>query len=270
MVDPLVSIVIPAYNAELTIYDCLKSLLEQTYSNFEIIVIDDGSDDSTWNICNVFESRHTNVHVYKQKNSGIASALNYGISKAKGKYIARMDADDISLPERIEIQVRYLEQNCDVSLVSTSYIKFISGLSLETVRHPEENLVICLLLSYCSPICHPAAMLRSDVFRENKYNESIAAEDHEFWCRISIKHKLSNIDQPLLMYRISDGSLSKNKLMLIRKSTVCFGMMHFMRNFKKISEIKFKDLAQLKSKYKNISWGPAWILLFIAKLLSWR
>lgn len=270
MTNPLVSIVIPAYNAELTISDCLNSLLAQTYSNFEIIVIDDGSDDSTWNICNVFKSRHTNIYVYKQRNSGIASALNYGISKAKGKYIARMDADDISLPRRIEIQVRYLEDNSDVSLVSTNYTKFIGDRTFETVRHPKDSSVICLLLSYCSPICHPAVMARSEVLYKNPYHESIAAEDHELWCRISVNNKLHNIDLPLLMYRISEKSLSKTKLTKIRRSTIYFGVLHFFRNLKEIKRIKFSEWARLKSEYTDINWIPALVCLCLAKLTSWR
>ncbi|WP_244834814.1 glycosyltransferase family 2 protein [Clostridium sp. BJN0001] len=106
-----VSVIMPVFNAEKYLEESIKSVLNQTYKNFEFIIINDGSTDSSLSIINKFKSMDNRIRVIDQKNNGIVYSLNKGISTAKGKYIARMDADDISLPNRIKNQVKYMETN---------------------------------------------------------------------------------------------------------------------------------------------------------------
>src|SRR3989344_8117032 len=130
--SPLVSVVMPVYNAQLYLSLAVKSILAQTYKNFEFIIVDDASTDSTPKILNDFNKIDKRIILLKDKtNLGVTKSLNIGVSKAKGKYIIRMDADDWSYPERFELQVELMEKNPSV-IVSGSYIKVCNS-KLETI-----------------------------------------------------------------------------------------------------------------------------------------
>ena len=118
MSNPLVSVIMPAYNAEKWIAEAIDSILNQTYDNIELIVWDDGSTDGTWGILKEYSSSNTRIYG-TPKNSGVTYALNRLIEKSKGKYIARMDADDIAMPDRIEKQVKYLQNGLSVDVVGS-------------------------------------------------------------------------------------------------------------------------------------------------------
>lgn len=266
---PLVSVVIPAYNAVTHIETSIRSVYEQTYDNIEIIVIDDGSTDGTNAVVERLKSEMPNLFCYRKENGGISAALNVGIQKSRGEYIARMDADDISFPHRIAEQVKFLELNFDIDIVSSSYIAFdeVSGVR-KLINHPSDPNIIRLLLCYCSPVCHPAVIARSAVYRRFQYDSAVAAEDHKLWCEMSICQNISNINQPLLMYRMAASSLSKRNLGIIRWQTIRNGYLFFLKSYNRIKEIKLNEIRHQAKLYSNIRWFPAYFYWIVSRLLN--
>jgi glycosyltransferase involved in cell wall biosynthesis len=270
-VEPLVSIIIPSYNSSRYLLDALHSVANQTYKNIEIILIDDGSTDNTWEIIQNLQIKIPNLLYIKKNNEGIASALNFGLDKAKGAYIARMDADDISNENRILEQVKYLESNKDIDLVSCSYIAFSGDTNkTNTVIHPSDPDVIKLLLCYCSPICHPAVIAKASIFKKFKYNPKVTTEDHDLWCKLSLNYKLTNIEEPLLFYRRHENSYTKRKKWKIRFSSFFIGLKYFFIIKRDISKIPFKLIMRNKLIYNNINWNPAIIYLIISKIICFK
>ncbi|NNV07975.1 glycosyltransferase [Geobacillus sp. MMMUD3] len=218
MINPIVSVVMPVYNALPWINESINSILNQTFENFELIIIDDGSVDGTREFLkNINDSRI--VRYFFSENRGIVSALNKGISLAKGKYIARMDSDDISSPIRLEQQVEFLEENPSCHLVATNIESFthestIPKEELERYQkwynnaHTHEE--ICLTLPIGNCLCHPSVMFRKDSFYKigGYKSEFKLAEDYEFFIRMSKYGRLFKIRKPLLKYRIHSKQLS--------------------------------------------------------------
>ena len=265
---PLVSVVIPSYNSSTFLKDSIESIVNQSYGNIEIILIDDGSTDDTEQVVSNLKLKALNLFYFKKTNGGISSALNFGVEQSKGYYIARMDSDDVSDINRIMRQVEFMQNNSNIDLISTSYITF--GNNNENngvINHPCDPLIIKLLLSYCSPVCHPAVLAKANIFKEFKYSSNIAAEDHKLWCEVAESHTISNLDEPLLLYRRHNNSLSRKKLRQIRMDTLLTGFKHFWRCKKEISNISLRDMSKNKIKYKNIKWLPAYFYWFMAKFI---
>ncbi|EGJ3606263.1 glycosyltransferase, partial [Campylobacter jejuni] len=211
---PLVSIVMPCYNRQEYIVDAIESILNQTYSNFEFIIIDDCSTDNTYEIVKKYAENDKRIIVLKnEKNQGIVYALNRGFSIAKGKYIARMDDDDISLPNRLEKQVEYMEANLNITVLG-SFIevfneKFEKCYSWVCEDDPE---ILSILINFFNPMCHPSVMIRREFlnFYNLKYEEKYRhAEEYFLWTEI-LKHggKIANIPEILLRYRRHSRSIT--------------------------------------------------------------
>ncbi len=266
---PLVSVIIPAYNAAAHIEVSIRSIYEQTYENIEIIVIDDGSTDATYAVVERLKSEMSNLFCFRQENGGISAALNFGIEKSKGEYIARMDADDISLPHRIAEQVKFLELNVDVDIVSSPYISFdeVSGVE-KLINHPSDLKIIKLLLCYSCPVCHPSVLARAYIYKNFRYDSTVAAEDHKLWCEVSIDFNISNTDTPLLMYRRSAFSLSSRKLNAIRRQTIRNGFLFFLKSHEQIRLIKFHEILSHAKSFKNTRWFPAYIYWIFSKIFG--
>ncbi len=207
---PLVSIVMPTYNSELYIKESVESILNQTYSNFELIIIDGYSTDSTEKIISSFRSDKIRFYKQKEKGSGLACALNDGISTANGEFIARMDADDISFSNRIEQQTNYLLNNGNIAVCGTC------AKPLETTiprirRYPlNPNVVKCCLL-FESLIVHPSVMFNRNILKNDLiYDISFKyCEDYELWTRLTEKYDIGNIGEILIGYRLTKGSASR-------------------------------------------------------------
>lgn len=204
---PFISVLLPVYNCEKYIAEAVQSILNQTYTHFELLIIDDCSTDTTLQICKSFQDERI-VLIEKEKNSGITKSLNYGISIAKGKYIARMDGDDISLPERFEKQVAFLEANEDVVLCGTQY-QIIGTNKIR--KHPiEHDEIKVKLISGCY-IAHPTVMFNKNFFVDNNLNynpEMEPAEDYDLWSRLVFVGRLANLDEVLLYYRVHTNQTS--------------------------------------------------------------
>lgn len=199
--DILVTIGLPIYNNEKTLIWTLKSIFAQTYDNWELIVVNDGSSDSSMEI--VRKIKDSRVRIYEDnQNKGLPHRLNQIVKYAYGKYLARMDADDIMHPKRIEIQLKFLENHPDIDVVGTNaYVidyennilgkRVISQFSTDIENIIKRGLFI-----------HPTVMGKTTWFRQNPYDEYfIKAQDFELWCRTCNNSKFALIPLPLLFYR---------------------------------------------------------------------
>lgn len=201
---PEISVVMPVYNASQYLAEAIESIVSQTFTDWELIIIDDGSTDDSKLIIKRYAQSDKRIRYYKnEQNMGVIRTLNKGINLSTGKYIARMDADDISLPTRFDTQYRFLENNADVAMCGT-YALLIDEKGNETGRitylESDEYLRINLLFS--PSFIHPSMMIRTDVLKKNLYDESYKhAEDYELWCRIASNHKVANLPSFLLKYR---------------------------------------------------------------------
>lgn len=213
MTNPLVSVLFPCYNAEKYVEEALLSLINQTYSNIEIVAVNDCSTDATRDILDKYAAIDDRIKVYNnEENLKLIKTLNKGVGLCNGKYIARMDADDISLPERIEKQVDFLEKNPDYSVVSTMFYAFRSGSDKRSLyRNPSKYEDLQAALLFNSVICHPASMIRKTLFTElNLCFEStyVHVEDYALWSKALYLTKLANLDEALLLYRVHENQIS--------------------------------------------------------------
>ncbi len=200
----------PVYNAEKYIYDALQSIVKQTYNNLEIIVIDDASNDDTASIVRSIDDKRIKI-VKNKVNLKQSASRNKGLMLAKGKYIANMDADDISLPSRIERQVCFMEKNKDVDVCGT-YIKLVGKRKDKIIKYPVSSIELEQMSIYATPFAHPTVMMRKSSIEkyEISYDSLFTyAQDFELWSRLALKGaKYANIPEVLFLYRVSDGQIS--------------------------------------------------------------
>ncbi|MBY7932072.1 glycosyltransferase [Vibrio fluvialis] len=217
MMNYKVSVILCVYNAIEYVDFALESIANQTYKNIEIIIIDDGSDDGTTIKLDEFVERNkTNEIVYiKQSNMGLTASLNKAISLSSGDYIARMDADDISMPNRIEASLRFLIEN-NLDLVSTKSTRFNSHGKLSSVPRINKNLISINpnLFKFGNPFVHGSFLIRRSVFDVIGYNETYrTAQDYELLCNMT-QHgfKVGYYNKILYNLRVVDNSSGRNKL----------------------------------------------------------
>ncbi|MGC2814156.1 MAG: glycosyltransferase [Candidatus Acidiferrum sp.] len=211
MSPPLVSVLMSVFNGEKYLAVAIDSILGQTFSDFEFIVIDDGSTDSTARILSDYAVRDSRLRVVQQQNKGRTASLNIGLGLCKGTYIARMDADDFALASRFGDQVSFMERNQDVVLVGGAIELMGSrGQTLRAVIPPLDDSEIRASLLRQNPICHPAVLLRKEVVLavggyRGAFQES---EDYDLWLRMSERGRLANLGQVVLKYRVHGGQVS--------------------------------------------------------------
>lgn len=220
---PLVSVIMPAYNSEQYISNSVESILNQSYTNFEFIIIDDVSIDGTFNKLLEFKKKDNRIILIKnKKKEGVTKSLNKAIKKARGRYIIRMDADDWSYPNRFKLQVELMEKNPEV-VVSGSYIEICdSTLKTKNLRkyHLDDAIIRKHIFRY-SPFAHPATIWNAVILKKTLYNEAIeVSQDYELYFRIGRMGKFMNIDKPLLRLRMHNDSVSIRKSDLQWKTTV--------------------------------------------------
>ena len=201
---PKISVVMPVYNTkEEFLRESIESILNQTYTDFEFIIINDGSTNNCEDI--ILSYKDDRIRYVKQHNQGVANTLNNGISIATGEYIARMDSDDISLPQRFEKQINFLDNNSDFSLCGSWYQYFPEEKIAKLIEEPK-------LLDFYKLNClgHPTVMFRKADFErfDLKYDSQFVCEDYELWSR-SIKYlKFYNLQEVLLKYRWTGQNIS--------------------------------------------------------------
>lgn len=197
----LVTIGIPTYNAEWTLVDAIRSVFAQTLQDWELIIVDDGSTDRSVEIAQSINDPRVRV-IPDGKNHGLEYRLNQIAALAKGRYIARMDADDIMHPERLARQVEYLEANPSIDLVGTATYVIDPKNELIGARHlePLDTGLSSVLIN--GLVLHPTATGKAEWWRANPYDDSFShAEDHELWCRTCENSKFARLQTPLYFYR---------------------------------------------------------------------
>jgi glycosyltransferase involved in cell wall biosynthesis len=206
--NPLVSVIMPIYNCKQYLEESIISILSQSFSNFEFIIIDDGSTDSSSEIINSFQDHRIRVFKF-QKNIGIVDALNFGIEHSRGKYIMRMDGDDISHKDRMEAQVEYLEKHPEIDILGTWFMYLDNGEICKTPVTEYECLANMILGTV---VGHPTMMLRKksiDQHRIRYRKEYQFAEDYYFLYESIISNlKIQNIPHVLFYYRRHNGQIS--------------------------------------------------------------
>ena len=211
--SPLISVIIPAFNAELYIQEALESVCSQTYLNLEIIIINDGSSDRTREIIEQFQD--TRILLISRENRGLIATLNEAIEISRGDYIARMDADDICLGTRLDRQVQYLRKHHNIGLLFTG-IEYVdeNGRELRKKVSAKSRKLEPVELLFGCPVCHPTAMFdmtklkKSDIQYDKAY---CLAEDFELWTRLVNITEIGIINEVLFKYRIHPNSItSKN------------------------------------------------------------
>jgi len=213
MNDPLVTVLMSVYNGEKYLSEAIESILNQTYKNFEFLIINDGSTDKTMEILQSYHDSRIKI-IDNKNNIGLTKSLNKGLSMAKGEYIARMDADDISLPERLERQVQYMDVHPDIGVFGT-WIKYIdeNGTPQGDWRMITSPGLIGWHLFFGTCLAHPSVIMRRDVVEQVGFycSEALCAQDYDLWIRISAITKLANIPEILLQRRVvEDGICSRH------------------------------------------------------------
>lgn len=203
---PKISVLMPAYNSEAYIAEAIDSILNQTFSDFEFIIINDGSKDNTSSVVRKYKDKRIKF-IDNKENKGLVAVLNQGLDLCSGEYIARMDSDDISFPTRFEKQIQYMESNPDVGILGTAGQNF--GANNDICYSPE--IVDSIELLKNVGFYHPSVMMRKSVL--DKYNlrydpNYYLVEDHDLWARALKVTKLRNLPEVLIKYRVHSSSVS--------------------------------------------------------------
>ncbi|MBN2499851.1 MAG: glycosyltransferase, partial [Anaerolineales bacterium] len=215
---PAVSILLPCYNAADTLEAALASLRAQTLADFEIVAVDDGSTDDTLAVLEKWAKEDERIHIIRQPHGGIVTALNAGLATCRGEYVARMDADDLSRPERLALQAQFLDTHPEVGVVSS----LVSGYPPEAIREgfqiyiewlnslvSDEDIRRELFVE--SPVAHPSVMFRkAAVLAVGGYQDFGWAEDYDLWLRLYLDGvRFGKVPQTLLDWRDQPERLTR-------------------------------------------------------------
>lgn len=222
-----ISVLLPVYNAEKYIAHTVKSVLQQSYSNFELIAVDDGSKDNSLEILTNFSDPR--LKVYFQENQGLATTLNLAFKYSNGEFLARIDADDICIVERFKKQIDYLDKHLDVAVVGSAveYIDYKGDYIARSFPPTSHRTIRKKILNGGCCLTHPSVLMRADVFRQvGGYDErSRCAQDLFLWSKMVSKgYKLKNLPMPLIKYRLADDAVSSiyvDKEYDYLKNTIC-------------------------------------------------
>lgn len=213
---PEISVIMSVYNGETYLEEAIESVINQTFDSWELIIINDCSTDSTSEILARFASKDTRIKVFPNEvNLKLPASLNKAISLCSGKYIARMDADDICLPERFEKQYAFMEKNKDVSLSSCKFMTVKNGIYMSGGAGGRcDNEALRAMLLVGNPILHPGVIAKSEVMKKYNYDTALTCtEDLELWTRMAMgNEKIQILPECLLIYRLHDKQITKTTL----------------------------------------------------------
>lgn len=220
--NPSVSVILPVYNAAPYVKEAVQSILSQDHENFEFIIIDDGSADASGAILRDLAGKDTRIRLVQRENKGLVATLNEGLSLARAPFIARMDADDVSLPNRLTLQVERMMLEPDLAVLGGG-IRYMdsAGRLGRTVAYPVGSKVDAALL-WGAPVAHPATMIRTETARcTGGYPTAFPhAEDYAFWVRLREHGHIDNLSQTILHYRVHGQSMSHVHASMQRTSTL--------------------------------------------------
>ena len=213
---PAVTVLMSNYNGARWLNEAITSVLEQTFTDFEFIIVDDGSTDKSLAIITQLQQLDPRIVVISKPNTGLVDSLNCGIRQAHGKYIARMDADDISKPYRLQKQVEFLQAHPEIALVSGAmeYIDEKGNIFGRTYPMTSPLKIRKKILQICNVIVHPAVLMRRDVVVAcGGYSEGLTTvEDQHLWMKFLRKgYQLAMLSEPMILYRVSGMAISNQK-----------------------------------------------------------
>jgi glycosyltransferase involved in cell wall biosynthesis len=207
---PRVSVILPVRDGEAHLEEAVRSILDQTFVDLELVVVDDGSVDGTARLLERLAAEDSRVQVYRLEPSGLVAALNFGIERARGAYVARMDADDISLPLRVERQVAELDARSDLGVLGTQ-VRYIdaAGRPIGVWNLPVGQELVRWTLFFGTPLAHPSVMMRRELLLRHAYAaDAVHAEDYDLWVRLAAETELDNVPEILFERRVHGGSVS--------------------------------------------------------------
>lgn len=265
---PLVSVILPVYNGEDHLIECVESVLNQTFKDFEFIIVDDASTDSTVQMLTKFAEKDKRIAIITHKvNQKQTAAANTAIKHSKGKYLARMDADDIALPNRLDRQVTFMKENSNIGLLG-SWVDIIDGKGdvLKTWNTHTTNGYLGWNLLFGTSFAHSSVMMKKELVKKAGYYQAPEAEDYDLWSRMSRITDVANLPEVLQQKRVWAGQLAlkvptetrdsviqimqKNINHLLGDSNLDLDM---IRNIRKVSDKTTKiQNSQLISDIKNI------------------
>ncbi len=206
-----ISIVMAVYNGSDLLDQTLKSIGKQTYSNWELIIVDDGSNNSTVELIKKYMKKNSRIKLIRQSNQGQTKALNTGLKQVSGEFVARIDADDIMLPTRLDKQVKFLNEHPEIGLVGSS-VNYCdeSNKHFFILTPPTTHNELVSQLIRRNPFVHSSIMFRSKILdKVGLYNTRLkAAQDYDYWMRISQKFRVANIPEILVTIRKHDSNIS--------------------------------------------------------------
>jgi glycosyltransferase involved in cell wall biosynthesis len=207
--NPRISVIMPVYNSEDTVYFSIKSVLNQSYSNFDFIIVNDGSADNSENIILSFKDER--IKYFKVEHKGRSSASNYGISKATGEYVARIDADDMFLSDKLTKQMQYLGIHPEVDIMSGWSVFYDNTGFLRFWKSPDSDLKIKEKLMYLNPINHSSVVCKRDIFvKLSGYDENLDInEDYDLWLRASKHFQFYCLREYLVFSLLNEDNFKK-------------------------------------------------------------
>jgi glycosyltransferase involved in cell wall biosynthesis len=206
---PKISVLMTTLNSEKYISEAIESILHQTFENFELVIVDGGSNDNTINIINKFDDKRIRLFVVEGLRR--SAQLNYGVEKSVGEFIAIMDSDDIALPERLKLQSEFLQANENINVVGTwAYLVSEDGEYNSLFKRPTRNNIIISQLLAMNGICFGTICFKRDLAEKNKFNEKLnISEDIEWFLRLSAFNSFANLPIPLMKLRQVKKSRSR-------------------------------------------------------------
>ncbi len=218
---PRVSVVMSVYNGEKYLAQAIESILSQTFRDFEFIIVDDGSTDGTAGILSHYQQQDTRIHVLSHENQGVVASANTGCKMARGKYIARMDADDVSLPDRLALQVEYMETNPQIGVLGTLN-KYYDEKGKFVKIWPEHFLpgTIRWVLLFEDCIANPSVLMRRELIEKMGFYspDAVHAEDYDLWTRASPDFQMANLKKICMKRRICSTGISLQYSQIQRKN----------------------------------------------------
>ena len=244
MANPKVAVLMSVYNGEKYLHESIDSILTQTFKDFEFLIINDGSTDKTDQILNGYNDPRIKI-INNGKNIGLTKSLNKGLKLAKGEYIARMDADDISMPGRLERELEFLDKNPAVGLVGTYYLMINrKGNVLHTMKRLTESMELKEKLLRSNQFCHGSVMFRAECIKNlGSYREELV-QDYDLWLRISEKYEVANISEFLYKWRLDINSISVTKKFLQDKYALL--AIELAKERRQFGKDRFQSLAREK------------------------
>ena len=269
MKDPKVTVLMSVYNGEKYLREAIDSILNQTFKDFEFLIINDGSTDRTAEILESYNDPRIKI-INNEKNMGLIRSLNKGIRMSRGGYIARMDADDVSMPERLKKEVDFMETHTDYAVVGT-FVKILNKDSevIHLIERPIGDAEVREFLKRDSCIPHGSAMIRKTCLLDvGLYDKPMArCEDYDLWLRISKKYRLANIPEYLYMWRNRSDNIS---IKYIKEQKICVVLAMVKNNILDVEQAAIQFINHIVDMGIILKYKPLTIIFRFISILTFN